>query len=557
MESTTLTDKPWLKSYPPDIPAEIKTDNLPTLDQIPVIVAELYPQKPAFANFGTILNFSDLEKLSRLFAGQLSALPGLQAGDRVALMLPNLLQFPIAMYGILRAGMVVVNVNPLYTARELRHQLRDSGAKAIVILENFAHVLEEVLDDTEIEHVIITRIGDLLDFPKSALLNFVLKYVKRAVSAWHINHAIWFKQMLLAAEAPKIVIKPEDLAFLQYTGGTTGLSKGAMLTHANVSANLEQASVWSNGLFEKGSEIAITALPMYHIFSLTANCLFFSMIGGLNVLITNPRDSNSFVKEMSRWRFTFISGVNTLYAALLDTPGFERIDFGGLKLSLGAGMAVTRDVATRWKKVTANPLVEVYGLSETSPAVCMNMESMQAFTGYVGLPIPSTDVVILDRNDNRLSPGEEGELCVKGPQVTRGYWQSPEQTKQLFTDDGYMRTGDYAMLTDDGYVKILDRKKDMIIVSGFNVYANEIEDIVSTHPQVNMVAAIGIEDDKSGERVKLFVVRISDELNENSLIDWCRSHMAGYKVPVRVEFMSELPLSAVGKVLRRELRSKN
>ncbi len=547
--------RPWLASYPQGIPAQIDYDALQTLDRMLSDSVAGYPDHPAFSNFGTQLSFTDVDRMSAAFSAHLDALPGMQPGERVALMLPNLLQYPISMYGVLRAGMTVVNVNPLYTAPELRHQLIDSGATTIVILENFAHILQQVIAETRIKHVIITRAGDLLDFPKSTLINVVLKYIKHAVPKWQIDDAINFKKMLRPGLEPvEIDVKLDDLAFLQYTGGTTGLSKGVMLSHANLSANLQQARLWAGDRLETGREIAITALPLYHIFSLTANCLFFTMVGGLNVLITNPRDFKGFVKEMKQWRFSFISGVNTLYAALLDTPGFTEINFSQLKTTLGAGMAVTRDVAKRWKRMTGCTLLEVYGLSETSPAVCINPPDLIDYNGLVGLPIPSTDVKVVDQDGQQLPQGEEGELCIKGPQVTSGYWQAEELNTALFTSDGYMRSGDYACMTAEGFIRILDRKKDMINVSGFKVYPNEIEDIVSDHPQVREAAAIGVEDNKSGERVKLFVVAGSSQLNQDALFEWCRQNMTSYKLPIEIEFREELPKSAIGKILRRALR---
>ena len=550
----------WLASYPPGMPAEIDVQRFRSLVELFRNTVERFPHKPAFANFGTVLSYAEIDALSRRFAAYLTGSLGLETGERIAIMMPNILQYPVILYGALRAGMIVVNVNPLYTARELRHQLADSGVRVIVILEHFAHVLQDAIDgaELEVEQVVTTQVGDLLKFPSSLLINSVLRHVKRAIPQWRIDGARALKSVL--AEGARLNHEDanpdsDDIAFLQYTGGTTGISKGVILTHGNVSANVVQARTWVGESMVDGEEISITALPLYHIFSLTANCLYITAIGGLNVLISNPRDFRAFVKELKRWKFTFITGVNTLYAALLNTPGFEHVDFSHLKFSLGGGMAVTRPVAERWKRVTGKVLIEIYGLSETSPAVCMNRWDLDEYNGSIGLPVPSTQVCIVDDQEQAVPIGEAGELCVRGPQVTQGYWNRPDETRRLFTADGWMKTGDYATIDERGYVWILDRMNDMINVSGFNVYPNEIEDVVDGHPGVREVAAIGVADDKSGARVRLFVVRGDDALCEADILEYCRERLASYKVPREVIFRDHLPKSAVGKILRRALRA--
>ncbi len=547
----------WQSSYEPGVPGEIDPDKVVPLVDYLTHTANNYPEAIAFSSFGRQINYRDFEKQTKVFAAGLVARFGLSPGDRVAIMLPNVIQFPVALYGILRAGMVAVNVNPLYTPRELRHQLVDSESKAIVVLENFAHVLEQVIDDTQVENVVVSKVGDCLPTAKGFVINSVLKYVKKMVPSWNIPTAVLYKQFIEEHQnTPQNdhTINIDDLAFLQYTGGTTGVSKGVELTHRNVSSNVQQGLGWCLDRFQPGEDVAITALPLYHIFALTANLLFMVAVAGNCVLITNPRDFKGFVKELKKWQMTYITGVNTLYAALLNTEGFDQVDFSKLKLTLGAGMAVTSPVARDWIALTGKPLVEVYGLSETSPAVCMNRLDLEEYNGFIGLPIASTDLIIADDDGNPVPLGEQGELCVRGPQVTKGYWRRPEETSSSFTQDGFFRTGDYATMNEEGYVKILDRKKDMILVSGFNVYPNEIEDVVSDHPGVLEVAAVGIDDEKSGERVKLYVCKKDDALTEDTLISWCRENMTSYKVPKEVEFRSELPKSTVGKILRRELR---
>ncbi|MCC9002131.1 MAG: AMP-binding protein [Candidatus Competibacter sp.] len=517
-----------------------------------------FADSPAYYNMGVTLRYRDIDRLSRDFAAFLQGL-GLGKRDRVAIMMPNVLQYPVALFGVLRAGMVVVNVNPLYTPRELEHQLNDSGAAVIVIVENFAHTLQQVLDKTMVKTVVMTQLGDLFPFPKRTLVNFVVKHLKKRVPAWKIPAAVPFRRALRAGAGQTLTDVPlnrSDLAFLQYTGGTTGVSKGAMLTHSNLVANLQQASAWLSSVSTPGKEIIVTALPLYHIFSLTVNGLTFMKAGGHNVLITNPRDMPGFVKELGKIRFTAITGVNTLFNGLLGTPGFDRLDFGALKLSMAGGMAVQRAVAENWRQVTGTPLIEGYGLTETSPLVTGNPLAVKEYNGSIGLPLPSTELSIRDDEDRELGIGQDqaGEICIRGPQVMRGYWNRPEETAKIMTRDGFLRTGDVGYVDERGYVRIVDRKKDMILVSGFNVYPNEIEDVVALHPGVLEVAAVGVPDERSGEVVKIVVVRKDPALSAEALIDHCRQHLTGYKVPRRIEFRTELPKSNVGKILRRLLR---
>ncbi|HVJ63328.1 MAG TPA: AMP-binding protein [Tahibacter sp.] len=549
--------RPWLSSYPAGVPAQIDLDEFGSVVAVLESACERFRHRPAFSNLGKVLTYDDIDRLSKQFAAFLTNDLGLKKGERVALMMPNVLQYPIAIFGVLRAGLVVVNTNPMYTARELKHQLTDAGASAIVVLDNFAHTVGEVVKGTQCRHIITTAVGDLLGFPKSLVVNFVVKYVKKKVPAFHIDGAIRFNDALARGARHtyrKADLDHDDIAFLQYTGGTTGVAKGAMLTHGNLVANMQQASLWIGVNAKPGEEIIITALPLYHIFALTANGLVFMKFGGLNYLITDPRDMPAFVKEISNLKFTAITGVNTLFNGLLNTPGFDKVDFSKLHLSLGGGMAVQRAVAERWKQVTGVTLSEAYGLTETSPAACINPLDLPAYNGSIGLPIPSTDVSIQDDNGVQLGYGEIGELCVKGPQVMKGYWNRPEETAKVLTPDGWLHTGDIARIDETGYVYIVDRKKDMILVSGFNVYPNEVEDVVASHPGVLEVAAIGVPDDKSGEAVKIFVVRKDPKLTEADLRAHCKENLTGYKLPRYVEFRNDLPKSNVGKILRRELR---
>jgi long-chain acyl-CoA synthetase len=554
---TMSTQRPWLANYPSGVPAEIDLHEYSSVVAVLELSCDRFRARPAFSNMGKQLSYDDVDRLSRQFAAFLTGDLGLQRGDRVALMMPNVLQYPIAIFGVLRAGLTVVNTNPMYTPRELKHQLVDSGAVAIVVLDNFAATVSEVLRDTPVRHVITTGLGDLLGFPKSLVINFVIKYVKKLVPPFRIDGHIRFGDALARGARQtfrRVELTHDDIAFLQYTGGTTGVAKGAMLTHGNLVANMQQSSTWIGRNAKLGQEIIITALPLYHIFALTANGLVFMKFGGLNYLITNPRDMAGFVKELGNVRFTAITGVNTLFNGLLNTPGFDQIDFSSLHLTLGGGMAVQRAVAERWKKVTGVTLVEAYGLTETSPAACMNPLDLPEYNASIGLPISSTEVSVQDDNGNELPIGETGELCVRGPQVMKGYWNRPEETAKVLTDSGWLHTGDIARMDDKGYVYIVDRKKDMILVSGFNVYPNEVEDVVATHPGVLEVAAIGVPDDKSGEAVKIVVVRKDPKLTAEDLRQHCKLNLTGYKQPRFIEFRDSLPKSNVGKILRRELR---
>ena len=549
----------WLRSYPKGVPAEIDVNQYTSLSDLIARSCHKYPSLPAFSNMGISLSYRDIDERSRAFAAYLQHAAGLQKGDRMAIMLPNLLQYPVALFGALRAGMIVVNVNPLYTARELDHQLNDAGVKTIVVLENFAAKVQQVLADTAVTTVITTQIGDMFWFPKSVLVNCMVKHIMRKVPAWNIPSAVSFNRVLHAGKSMFVDdphLTHEDIAFLQYTGGTTGIAKGAVLTHGNVVANVQQAAAWMEPMAEERAETIITALPLYHIFSLTVNCLTFMKIGAHNVLITNPRDLTRFVKELGRLKFSVITGVNTLFNALLNAPGFDRLDFSSLKLAVGGAAAIQRSVAEAWRATTGVPLIEAYGLSETSPGVCVNPLSNTEHSGSIGLPLPSTEVGIFDEEGHMLATGEEGEICVRGPQVMRGYWQRPEETAKVFTKDGWLRTGDAGRMDDKGYFYIGDRKKDMILVSGFNVYPNEIEEVVVAHDGVLEAAAISVPDARSGEAVKLFVVKRDPELTAERILAHCRQNLAAYKVPKHVEFRDELPKTSVGKILRRALREQ-
>ena len=550
-------DSPWFKSYPQGVPHEVDLDEYRSIVSVFETAVRDYRERPAFCNFGKTLTYNEIDAHSRDFAAYLLGELKLKKGDRVAIMMPNCLQYPIAIFGILRAGLTVVNVNPMYTARELRHQLIDSGASALLVVDNFGHTVQEVVADTPLKQVITTGLGDMLGFPKGSLINFVLKYVKKLVPDYDIAGAIRFKDTLTLGrmhKLPEIEIDSEDIAFLQYTGGTTGVSKGSMLTHRNMVANMQQAGVWVGKGLDFGNEVIITALPLYHIFALTANSLVFMKLGGLNHLISNPRDMPGFVKELQKTRFTAITGVNTLFNGLLNTPGFDQVDFSNLKMTLGGGMAVQRAVAEKWKQVTGVTLVEAYGLTETSPAACINPMDLKDYNGSIGLPVPSTDVCLKD-DDGKLVPiGEVGELCVKGPQVMKGYWQRPEETANVIDSEGWLHTGDMAKMDADGFFYIVDRKKDMILVSGFNVYPNEVEDVIAGMPGVLEVAAIGVPDEKSGEAVKVFIVKKDPSLTADQVKAFCRESLTGYKQPRLVEFRTELPKTNVGKILRKELR---
>ena len=550
-------ERPWLQSYPNGVPAEIDVNEFASVSAVFDTSVAKYRDRPAYSSFGKQLTYGETDALVEQFAAYLLGELQLKKGDRVALMMPNCLQYPVATFGVLRAGLTVVNVNPLYTARELKHQLVDSGAAVLVVVDNFGDTVQQVLADTPIKQVITTGLGDMLG-AKGLLVNFVLKYIKKMVPNYSIRGAVRFKQALKLGSRhtlPKVEIDHEDVAFLQYTGGTTGVAKGAMLTNRNLIANMQQASAWlSTSGIEPGKEVIITALPLYHIFALTANGLVFMKFGGCNHLITNPRDMKGFVKELKATRFTAITGVNTLFNGLLNTPGFDEIDFSTVKFTLGGGMAVQRAVAERWKKATGVTLVEAYGLTETSPAACINPLNLAEYNGSIGLPIPSTDACIKDDNGNILALGEVGELCIKGPQVMKGYWQRPEETAQAIDADGWLHTGDMARMDEHGFFYIVDRKKDMILVSGFNVYPNEVEDVIAMMPGVLEVAAVGVPDEKSGEVVKVVIVKKDPNLSAEMVKEHARANLTGYKHPRIVEFRKELPKTNVGKILRRELR---
>jgi long-chain acyl-CoA synthetase len=553
-------EKIWLKSYPEGVPADLPAPEFQSVRDMIEFSIQKYADRPAYTNMGTTLTFADLDRLSLRFACYLQQSLGLTRGERVAIMLPNVLQYPVVLCGIFRAGLVVVNVNPLYTPRELRHQLADSGAKCIIVLENFADTLEEVIGDTKLQHVVTTELGDLLGWPKRSITNFVLKRIKKIVPAFSLPGSVSLRRALKSesgARLEPVELGYADIAFLQYTGGTTGLSKGAMLSHRNMVYNVHQSFAWQAGAFD-GIEriVAITALPLYHIFSLQANCLTIMLEGGENILITNPRDFAGFVNELKKHKFVFFTGVNTLFATLLNTPGFADLDFSSLRLTIGGGMAVQEAVSRKWLEVTGQPIVQAYGLTETSPAAIVNPLGVKEFTGSIGLPIPSTEVRICDDDGNDVEAGGIGEICIRGPQVMEGYWQNAEETENVMLPDGWFRTGDIGRIDEKGYVFIEDRKKDMILVSAFNVYPNEIEGLVVEMDGVLEAAAIGIPDEKSGEAVKLFVVRSDPTVTENDVMNFCRDNLTGYKVPKQIEFRDELPKTNIGKILRRALRDE-
>ncbi|MGA8715918.1 MAG: long-chain-fatty-acid--CoA ligase [Roseiarcus sp.] len=547
----------WLKSYPEGVPADIDPTAYGSIGEFLAASIDRYRDRPAFISMGRTMSYGELDRRSRAFASYLQNVAGLARGARVALMMPNLLQYPVALFGALRAGYVVVNCNPLYSPRELHHQLEDSGAEAIVVLENFAQTLEKAIGGTQLRAVVVTGAGDLLGGLRGSLTNFVLRHVRRAVPAWNLPQAVRFNRALSLGRRHSFEfapVAPDDVAFLQYTGGTTGVPKGAMLTHRNMIANLQQVQAWVAQSLAPANEVFVTALPLYHVFALTVNCFVPVMIGANNLLIPNPRDIRAFVKAMRQTPFTVITGVNTLFNALLGDQEFLKLDFSRLHLAVAGGMAVQRAVAERWKAATGKPLIEAYGLTETSPAAVTNPLTIEDFTGAIGLPLPSTDIAIRDLEGRDLPLGEPGELCIKGPQVMAGYWNKPDETAKVMTQDVYLRTGDIARVDERGYVTIVDRQKDMIIVSGFNVYPNEIEDVVMSHPGVHEVGAIGVPDQKSGEAVKIVVVRKDPALTDVEIIAYCRQYLTGYKTPRQVEFRNTLPRTPIGKILRRELR---
>jgi long-chain acyl-CoA synthetase len=551
-------EKIWLKEYPQGVPAEIDVNEFASLRDFLEQSFAKYRSLPAFTNMGHSISFGELDQLSRYLGAWLQKNAGLSKGDRVAIMMPNVIQYAVAVAAVLRAGLTVTNINPLYTPRELQHQLKDSGAKAIIIVENFAKTLEKVRKNTDVKTVVVTAIGDMLPAPKRLLVNFVIRKIKKMVPDYDLPDAVSFHKALKEGKWQTMdqpALDHDDIAFLQYTGGTTGVAKGAMLTHRNIIANLLQARAWLSIMVTEGQSVVITPLPLYHIFSLTANFFVFTLMGGNNILITNPRDMPGFIKELKKHKFTFVTGVNTLFNGLLNTPGFNEVDFSHLKVTLGGGMAVQRAVAERWQQVTGKPLIEAYGLTETSPAACINPLTNTEYNGSIGVPISSTEVSIRDEDGNDVGIGAVGEICIRGPQVMAGYWNLPEETAKTMLDGGWFRSGDMGRMDDRGYVFIEDRKKDMILVSGFNVYPNEVEGVAVEHPAVLEAAAVGMPDEKSGELVKLFVVcREGASVSEKELIDFCRESLTGYKVPRKVEFRKELPKTNVGKILRRELR---
>src|SRR5487761_540588 len=545
----------WLKSYPPGVPAEIDPARLTSLVDLLRRACTAYRDRPAFEQMGRAITVAQLDELTRDFAAWLQA-AGMAKGDRLAIMLPNTLQYPIALFGALRAGLIVVNTNPLYTARELRHQLEDSGATAILVLENFAHVVQEVAPHTRLKKVLVTAAGDFLGFPKSWIVNYVVRHRRKQVPQGHIPGAVDFREAVRAGHTIKlspVEVGPDDIAFLQYTGGTTGVAKGAMLTHGNISSNVLQAEAWLAGRFSHEGGVGITAIPLYHVFALTANCLLCAHLGWKNVLIINPRDCPALLKELRKQPFAFFTGVNTLFNAMLNAPGFASIDFSHLLVTLGGGMAVQETVAKRWKEVTGNVLTQAWGLTETSPAAAINPTG-EDFNGSVGLPIPSSEIAIKDDQGEDLPLGQTGEICVRGPHVMRGYWNRPDETAKVMLPDGWLRTGDVGCMDERGYVFIQDRKKDMILVSGFNVYPNEVEAVAASHPGVLECAAISEPDEHSGEVVALYAVPKDPKLTERDIIEYCRKSRAGYKVPRHEYFRKELTKSNVGKILRKELR---
>jgi long-chain acyl-CoA synthetase len=550
-------DRIWLKSYPTGVPAEIDYKSYKSLGDLFEKSVAKYRERAAFHSMGKTITFGELDKMTRDFGAWLQS-KGLPKGARVAIMMPNCLQYPVAMFGALRAGYTVVNVNPLYTARELEHQLKDSGSEVIIILENFARTLEEVLPRVPVKHVVLAALGDMLG-PKGLIVNFVVRKVKKMVPAFALPSARRFNQVL--AEGAGKPLKPldvghEDIAYLQYTGGTTGVSKGAMLLHRNILANIVQSEAWLLPALQGDTAVIITALPLYHIFSLTVNCLLMLKVGGCNILITNPRDIPGFVKELGKHRYNMITGVNTLFNALMNNPDFAKLDFSALKSTVGGGMAVQKTVADRWKQMTGNPLLEGYGLTETSPTATMNPSYIEAYNGSIGLPMPSTEIAIRNDAKQDVKQGESGEICIRGPQVMKGYWQRPDETAEVLGPDGFIYTGDIGVMDEKGFFTIVDRKKDMILVSGFNVYPNEIEQVVAMHPGVLECAAIGVADEHSGEVPKVFVVKKDPNLTEQDVLEHCKKELTGYKRPKYVEFRADLPKTNVGKILRRALREE-
>ena len=557
MEAETV-EKVWLKSYAPGVPAVINPDAYQSLTEIFNQSFQRFRDAPAYYSMGRTITYATLDAYSTQFAAYLQNDLNLKKGDRVAIMLPNILQYPVAVFGALKAGLIIVNVNPLYTADELTHQLKDSGSETLVVLANFAFTAQKAAQKfPQLKNIIITHVGDLLSIPRAMIMHWVLKYYYKKIPRWNIPQAVMFKNALREGQKRALIqpdIKNDDIAFLQYTGGTTGISKGAILTHRNIIANLQQADAWFKGLLKPGKEIIITALPLYHIFSLTANCMLFTRIGSLNVLIANPRDIPGMIKEMRKFKFTALTGVNTLFNGLIKNPRFAQLDFSCLSLTLGGGMAVQETVAEKWQQITGKPLLEAYGLTETSPCVTINPDNLKSYNGTIGLPVPSTEVAILDDEGTLLPLGKPGELAIKGPQVMKGYWNNPSETAKVFTKDGWLLTGDIGSMDDKGFVRILERKKDMILVSGFNVYPNEVEGVLAKMPGLRESAVIGVPDENSGEAVKAYIVIDTPMITAQDVVKFCRQHLTPYKVPKLVEFRTELPKSNVGKILRRSLR---
>lgn len=552
-------NKIWLEHYQSGVPAEINPNAYSSLVELFNQCCEKYAENPALGNLGCRLTYRDLHKSSQAFAAYLQQELNFKKGDRFAIMLPNMLQYPVVLFGALMAGLIVVNVNPLYTATELLHQLTNAEAQGILVLANFAHVVQAVLPKTSLKHVIVTELGDLFPWPKSVMANFIVKHIKKMVPPWSIASAIPFKAALKKGRTlnfTPVAVDGEDIAFLQYTGGTTGVAKGAILTHRNMVANIEQVLAFTKPVLTGSDEIIITPLPLYHIFSLTANCLAFICFGAYNVLITNPRDIPNLIEELSKVKFTVLTGVNTLFNALLNNTKFAKLDFSNLKIALAGGASLQRSVAERWKNITGTPLLEGYGLTETSPVVCITPMNTKEYNGSVGLPVPSTDIMLRDEDGKEVPFGERGELCIKGPQVMQGYWHNPEETKKAFTEEGWLLTGDIARVDDKGFVYIVERKKDMILVSGFNVYPNEVEDVIASMPGVLEVAVIGVPDQHSGEAAKAFIVKKDPALTEQDVINFAREKLTGYKLPKKIEFRDSLPKTPVGKILRRTLREE-
>ncbi len=552
-------EKPWLDSYEKGVKAEIDETLYQSIPDVFRQSVEKFANQPAFQNMGKTLTYAEVGKLAEDFASYLQNVLKLPRGERVAIMLPNLLQYPIALFGILQAGLVAVNTNPLYTPRELEHQLKDSGATTIIVLENFANTLELVLPRTQIKHVIVASVGEMFGFFKGSLINFVLRKVKKMVPEYRISDTIPFQTALKEGAAHTfrpVSLTREDTALLQYTGGTTGVAKGAILSHGNICANMQQAAEWIVNLLRPGKETVIAALPLYHIFALTVNLMIFTQAGSKIILITNPRDMKSFIGDMKKERVSVFVGVNTLFNGMVNQSDFATIDFSSLKLTLGGGMATQKAVAEKWKNITGTPIVEAYGLTEASPGVCANPLNIPVYTGGIGLPIPSTEIELRDADGNEVAQGQPGEMWIRGPQVMKGYWNRPEETAKVLDSRGFLATGDIAVMDEKGWFKLVDRKKDLIVVSGFNVYPNEVEDVAASHPKVLEAACIGVSSPKTGEALKLFIVKKDESLTAEELIAFCRTELTAYKVPKDIEFRDELPKSNVGKILRRELRKE-